>query len=98
MALSKTESGLFGLLAEQPANIFQPVSAVVDGLSTRPVQGDCGMFFDQPAQAHNRTQRFWTSGIKAGSSPLSAGIAQYGGAINPIPARRENWSAPATHR
>ncbi len=65
MALGKAEGGLFGLFADQPANVFEPVSAALECLGAGGIQGRCGVLLNQVAQTHNRAQRLWTACVEA---------------------------------
>ena len=56
MALSKAERGLFGLLAHEPANIFEPVSTALNGFGAGRIQSHRGVLLDQLTQAHNGAQ------------------------------------------
>ena len=46
MALSKRQSGLLGLLAHEPTNIFKPVSTSVDGFGAGHIQSNRGVLLD----------------------------------------------------
>jgi hypothetical protein len=43
MALGETESGLFGLLANEPANVFKPMGVALEGLGASGIQDRPGM-------------------------------------------------------
>src|ERR1700751_2448038 len=96
MALGKAEGGLFGLLAQESANIFKSVSTALNGFGADRIQGHCGVFFDQLTETHNRAQRLWTTSVEGGSSPIAARLTQYRSTIDPIAAGGKNWSAQAS--
>src|ERR1700757_4321113 len=84
MALRKAEGGLFGLLADEPANIFKPVSTALNGFGAGRIQSHCGVFLDQFTETHNGAQRLWATRIEGGSRPVTAGLAQHRSTIDPI--------------
>src|SRR5258708_10453627 len=94
MALSKGKGGLLGLLAHEPANIFEPVSTALDGFGAGRIQSHCGVFLDQLTQTHNGAQRLWTTCVAGGSSPFTAGLTHYRSPIDPMTACRPNPSVP----
>jgi hypothetical protein len=75
MALGEAESALFRLLTHETANIFESIGTAFERLGAGRVQGDCGMFLDQLAEAHNCPQGLWATGVEGGSSPLATAFA-----------------------
>src|SRR5260221_12421113 len=96
MALSKGKGGLLGLLAHEPANIFEPVSTALDGFGAGRIQSHCGVFLDQLTQTHNGAQRLWTTCVAGGSSPFTAGLTHYRSPIDPITACGLNPGVPTS--
>ena len=96
MALGETESGLFGLLANEPADVFESMGAALECLGAGCIQDRPGMFPDEPAQPHDRAQRLWAARIESTLGPLSALLTQYRRSADPITARGKNRGAEPT--
>src|SRR5260221_14409356 len=94
MALSKGKGGLLGLLAHEPANIFEPVSTALDGFGAGRIQSHCGVFLDQLTQTHNGAQRLWTTCVAGGPSPFTARPTDSRSPIQPITAGGANRRGP----
>src|ERR1700756_1833815 len=95
MALGEAESGLFGLLTKEAANVFEPIGAARECLCAGCIQGGCGMLLDEPTESHNRAQRLWTARVDRTLCPVAALFTQHRRSAHPITARGENWSAEA---
>ena len=96
MALGETESGLFGLFANEPTNVFEPMGAALERLGAGCIQDRPGMFPDEPAQPHDRAQRLWAARIESTLGPLSALLTKYRRSADPITARGKNRGAEPT--
>src|SRR5580693_10802636 len=96
MTLGETESGVFGLLANEPADVFEPMGAALECLGAGCIQDRPGMFSDEPTQPHDRAQRLWTARIECALRPLSALLTQYRRSADPITARGKNRGAEST--
>src|ERR1700736_4772057 len=55
-----------------------------------------GMFPNESAQPHDRTQRLWTARVESALRPLTALLTQYRRSVDPIAARGQNRSAEPT--
>ena len=96
MAFDEAESGLFGLLTNEPANVFEPMGTALERLGAGCIQGGWGMLFDEPAEPHNRAQRLWPARVEGLLGPLAAWLAQHRRSTHPITARGKNRNAEAT--
>ena len=77
MALREGKSALFGLFTNESANVFDPVDTALEGLGAGSIQDGCGMFVNEPAQRHNRTQRLGATRVEGSLCPLAALLTQY---------------------
>ena len=84
MALGKSKVTLHGLFADEPLDVFESSGAAFKRLAAGCVQGECRVFFNQPAQCHDGTQRLWAACIDCRLRPLTTLIAQHGGAVHPV--------------
>src|SRR5690349_2482440 len=95
MALGKGESALFGLFANESANVFDPVSTVLEGLGAGRIQDGRGMFVNEAAQRHNGTQRLGATGVEGSLCPLAALLTQHCRSVDPITAGGQDRSTQA---
>ncbi len=95
MTFDEAESGLFGLLTNEPANVFEPIGAALERLGAGCIQGRWGMLLDEPAESHNRAQRLWPTRVEGSLCPLATWLAQHRRSAHPITAGGKNRSAEA---
>jgi hypothetical protein len=95
MALGEAESGLFGLLTDEPANVFKPIGAAFERFGAGCIQGGCGMLLNELTEPHNRPQRLWATGVEGLLGPLPALLTQHCRPTHPITAGGENRSTEA---
>jgi hypothetical protein len=95
MALGETESGLFGLLAnDRRTSLSRWVPLLSAGAGC--IQDRPRMLLNEPAQPHDRAQRLWTACVEGALCPLTALLTQYRRSADLITARGQNRSAEPT--
>src|SRR5258708_26887049 len=93
MTLDEAESGLFGLLTNEPANVFEPIGSALERLGAGCIQGRWGMLLMSPQSSHNRAQRLWPTRVEGSLCPLATWLAQHRRSAHPITAGGKNPSA-----
>jgi hypothetical protein len=91
VTLGEAKGGLLGLLANEPAKVFESVGAALERLGAGGIQHAGRMLLDETAQRHNGAQRLGPAPVEGFLGPLTAGLAEDRRSADPITAL---WTAP----